>query len=411
MNKPQHTRSRTVLYISYDGMTDPLGQSQVIPYLKGLAALGHRIVLMSFEKKQHTHLQPHIQDLLSKAGIKWEKMVYHKTPALPATLLDLCAGSVRAMVLVRRHKVNIIHCRGHYIVPVMAAFARLLRPAHFLFDMRGFWADERLDGNIWSLEKPLHKAMYKFFKRMEKWYLTSAAQVVVLTHKASEYLQQNFTLKRTPVVVACAADLDFFTPQNIHTRNTSRTKLNLENKFVLCYLGSLGTWYMVDEMLAYFKRLLLANASAHFLIITKDDPNEVTVIANNLKIEPAAYTIIPAERGQVPALLAAADASIFFIKPVFSKMASSPTKHGEILGCGLPLVCNTGVGDVEEIVSKSNTGILIREFNDSAYDASIAPLLQLVAEKPAQKCRAAAEKYYSLQKGVERYHAIYQSLD
>jgi len=40
-----------VLYISYDGMTDPLGQSQVISYLAGLSRKGYRIHLLSSEKK------------------------------------------------------------------------------------------------------------------------------------------------------------------------------------------------------------------------------------------------------------------------------------------------------------------------------------------------------------------------
>ena len=41
-----------VLFISYDGMTDPLGQSQVIPYLQGLSKAGYDIFLLSCEKKQ-----------------------------------------------------------------------------------------------------------------------------------------------------------------------------------------------------------------------------------------------------------------------------------------------------------------------------------------------------------------------
>ena len=39
-----------VLYLSYDGALEPLGQSQVVPYLVGLAARGAAITLVSFEK-------------------------------------------------------------------------------------------------------------------------------------------------------------------------------------------------------------------------------------------------------------------------------------------------------------------------------------------------------------------------
>ena len=43
---------RKVLYISYDGMTDPLGQSQVLPYLLELCKAGYSFTILSFEKKQ-----------------------------------------------------------------------------------------------------------------------------------------------------------------------------------------------------------------------------------------------------------------------------------------------------------------------------------------------------------------------
>src|SRR5689334_3846106 len=37
------------LYISHIGMTEPLGQSQVLPYLVGLAKRGAQIEILSFE--------------------------------------------------------------------------------------------------------------------------------------------------------------------------------------------------------------------------------------------------------------------------------------------------------------------------------------------------------------------------
>ena len=42
---------KSVLYLSYDGMTDPLGQSQVIPYLSHISE-NFKITIISFEKKK-----------------------------------------------------------------------------------------------------------------------------------------------------------------------------------------------------------------------------------------------------------------------------------------------------------------------------------------------------------------------
>ena len=42
-----------ILYVSYDGMLEPLGQSQVLAYLERLAD-GYEVNLLSFEKPSDT---------------------------------------------------------------------------------------------------------------------------------------------------------------------------------------------------------------------------------------------------------------------------------------------------------------------------------------------------------------------
>ena len=43
---------RRVLFISYNGMLEPLGQTQVLPYLRELAKRGVKFTLLSFEKSK-----------------------------------------------------------------------------------------------------------------------------------------------------------------------------------------------------------------------------------------------------------------------------------------------------------------------------------------------------------------------
>src|SRR5579863_8883394 len=79
-----------VLYISYDGMTDPLGQSQVIPYIEGLSKEGYAFILISFEKP---HLlkkfSPEISARLTQAGVEWIPLPYTKKPPVLSTLWDI----------------------------------------------------------------------------------------------------------------------------------------------------------------------------------------------------------------------------------------------------------------------------------------------------------------------------------
>ena len=82
--------NRRVLYISYNGMLDPLGQSQVIPYLKELSRVGVQFTLLSFERSQAFTAEgvetcAALRRELAANGIDWHWLRYHKTPSLPGS--------------------------------------------------------------------------------------------------------------------------------------------------------------------------------------------------------------------------------------------------------------------------------------------------------------------------------------
>src|SRR5581483_10245831 len=64
---------KEILYISYDGLTDQLGQSQILPYLQGLSAKGFSITVISCEKPSayNKHVKE-IKKITESAGINWQ---------------------------------------------------------------------------------------------------------------------------------------------------------------------------------------------------------------------------------------------------------------------------------------------------------------------------------------------------
>ncbi|HKR04294.1 MAG TPA: glycosyltransferase, partial [Bacteroidia bacterium] len=184
-------------------------------------------------------------------------------------------------------------------------------------------------------------------------------------------------------------------------------KITKQN-FVLSYLGALGTWYMLDEMLDFFKVLLNEKPNSIFLFITPEDKNQVIQKAGEKNIPSDKLSFIRANRNDVPTLLSLSDASIFFIKPVFSKRASSPTKQGEIMSMGIPVICNSMIGDTDQIVEESGAGIVIKNFDDKHYLEAIKKFETIKNFNP-EKLRAAAKKYFSLEKGIESYFKVYEN--
>ena len=236
-----------VLYISYDGMLEPLGQSQVLAYLKRLAA-DRPIHLISFEKEDdwaHVAERERVARDIAASGIVWHPLRYHKRPTAVATTWDIANGTRLGLWLVLRHRLRIVHARS-YVSSVMALAIKRITGIKYLFDMRGFWADERVDGNLW----PRTGRMYRVSKGFERRFLLGADHVVSLTHAAVTEMQRFTYLQghMPPVtVIPTCADLARFKPMLRRPKSAG---------LVLGYVGTAGTWYLFDEVVACFAELL-----------------------------------------------------------------------------------------------------------------------------------------------------------
>lgn len=405
-------RGANVLYISYDGLADPLGQSQILPYLTGLAALGHRITVLSCEKPDRlARGGKRLAQQCANAGIDWVSLRYHKRPPILSSVFDAFALQRTAIRLHRSKQYDIAHCRSY--IPARAGLALKRRfGVKLMFDMRGFWPDEKVEGGNWNLSNPLYAAVYRYFKRLESRLLRGADCIVSLTEAGKSQLLTRPEMAGgiTPIaVIPCCVDFSHFPLASGKLRMEARKHLGLgDDEQVLAYLGSLGSWYMLDEMLDFFRVYASRHEHARFLIVTQDDPHPIRDAAVRRGVDPDRLIIRPASREEVPNLIAAADLGIFFIRPVFSKKASSPTKMGEMLAAGLPIIANSGVGDVEQTVDKLESGVVIREFSEESYVSALKRLQSL--EGSAEDRRQRAMPLFDTEVGVEEYDRIYRRL-
>jgi glycosyltransferase involved in cell wall biosynthesis len=118
-------------------------------------------------------------------------------------------------------------------------------------------------------------------------------------------------------------------------------------------------------------------------------------------------------RAEVPQLAAAGDVSLCFIKPAYSKLSSSPTKLGELLAMGIPVIANEGVGDVAAIITATGGGICLRDFSTDQITQAVAQLPALLALQTSDKRSAIREKafkYYDLHRGIDRYYQLYERI-
>jgi hypothetical protein len=401
-----------VLYITYDGLTDPLGRSQILPYLTGLARRGHQITILSCEKEARLAASEAIvQRICDEAGIKWCRLKYRNRPPVLAhawLLLELIRTARR---LQRRERFDLLHCRSY--IPAMAGLSLKRRfGVKLLFDMRGFWADEKLEGGSWPQSSAVYRAVYRYVKKAEKGLVEGADHLVSLTEEGKRVMLTWPELAGAAeriTVIPCCVDFAHFPLPDREARTKARKRLGIsEDSKVVCYLGSLGTWYMPSEMLDFFRVYSNRHEGARFLIITPDAPAPIRAAARARGVAPESLVITPATREEVPALMSAADIGLFFIRPVSSKAASSPTKMGEILALGLPTVANEGIGDVARILEATGTGVAVSSFDDPSYQRAIETV-EGIALRPGE-IRKRALPWFDAEMGIERYDQIYRRM-
>jgi glycosyltransferase involved in cell wall biosynthesis len=405
---------RKVLYISYDGMTDPLGQSQVIPYIEGLTKAGMEFHLLSCEKPAcFSEGYDQINERLKQSKIHWHPIPYTASPPVLSTIKDIRRLNKEAAKLNREHSFQAVHCRS-YIAAFVGLRLKKKKKIPFIFDMRGFWADERIDGKLWNLSNPVYYLIYKYFKRKEKEFLNHADHVVILTENGKREMVENFGIHKelNISVIPCCVDNALFSAKNVSEgdKQAWAEKLNIKaGDLIISYPGSVGTWYMPDEMLTLFVQVSKSYPQAKFLFITPDEPEKILSLCRNKNIDLSKIIITKAKRQEMPVLLSLSALSIFFIKPAYSKKASSPTKMGELMSMGIPFISNTGVGDIDKLVHDYRVGITINDQTQEEYAKAIRSIPVLL-EQDHEVSINVARTIYSLETGVASYLKIYDQL-
>ncbi len=403
-----------ILFVSYDGMTDPLGQSQVIPYLQGLSKRGFRFHLLSCEKPDaFKKNETTVRQLLAGYNIQWHPIPYTKKPKVLSTLKDVALLKQKAKAIYLQHNIKMVHTRPG-IPALVGLWMKKKYGVKFLHDIREFYADSRVEGGIWNKKNPLFNSIYNYFKRKEKEQLQHCDGIVCLTYAAEKIIKQSAGYKAdTPLkVIPCSVDLNHFNPAKINAAVKAewKAKLGISNTdFIVSYLGSVGGWYLTDEMLQFCKMLYHKKPEAKFLFISPHLHHIITAQAEKKGIPASRIIILKASRNDIPALLSLSNYSLFFIKPCFSKLSSSPTKHGEIMAMGIPVVTNSGVGDMEAINEKYNGGFILNNFEHSTMQDVADKVCNGTVFNPVE-IRKGAETYYSLTKAVAQYYDLYTTV-
>jgi glycosyltransferase involved in cell wall biosynthesis len=398
--------SISTLYLCYFGLREPLVQTQVLPYLRYLAASRFKVSLLTFEPQlgqAWTKQQlAEKSDELARAGIRWFQMPYHKRPSAPATLYDILAGARFAARLVRRERIEVLHARSH-IPMAMALLARRRVSCKLVFDIRGLMAEEYSDAGVWRENSRPFRAI----KKIERAGIRRADQIVVLTEKMRQWLVgQNLKPAEQIEVIPCCVDFERFDAEGSEKQAAAE-------RFEVVYAGSATGLYLLEEMGRFFKALRAERPQAFLRVLTVSSAPDVAAKLLRAGLSEEDFWIGSVSPSEVPSYLRRARLGISFRKPTFSQIAASPTKIPEYLAAGLPVVCNSGIGDMDDLIERERVGVVIRSFEQSAYKVAAQQALALADDAEVRlRCARVARNNFALNEvGGALYLKVYKRLE
>lgn len=395
-----------VLYLSYTGILEPLGRSQVLSYLSRLST-DYTFTLVSFEKPSDTVDEDAVRSLQADCttfGIDWKPQTYHHRPRMLATAWDLLVLLWQTLRYSWRNEVRLVHCRS-YIPAIAAWLCGKVTGKPFIFDMRALWPDEMVTAGRLA-ESSL---TYKVLKWVERRLLRNAAGVVSLTEAAVDHLVQIYPevpRDRYEVITTCVDVKRFSAAQD----GAAARPLVERHSFTVGTMGTLlSGWFYLDAYFSFFRAVKQHRPDARASIVTRDDHEQVLGTAIAAGVNPADVDVVSATPEQMPALLSKMDVGVMFYAPDIGR---APTRLGEFLAVGVPVVGNTGIGDLGSLIERYQVGVVVENARDTAQlDAAAEALLKRYDETVASgACRHAAEDYFSADQGVKRYAAIYRRI-
>jgi len=412
-----------ILYLNYTSiLTQGILLSQVVIPLQKLASEGYRITLVSGERGEDLKKRKERESLhreLEEAGVElvfFRKLLppYLRVGAknrgnalsrVLCFLIDQIRFFFLSGWLILTRKCRIVHARS-YVPALVALFYKIFFRVRLIFDPRGVLPEELRLARSWG-EKDLR---YRFWKMLEKILLKKADALFALSRPFRDHLQQ--IVPRNDIrITPCCIDPDRF-HYDPEKREHMRAKLGFGDRFILVYsIGCFVPYQVFESALDVFHLLREEREDAQLMILTPE-PEEMKKYAVRYGLDMTAVTMARVPFSRVPDYLMACDAGLLVRHPSLVSKVASPVKFAEYLGCGLPVLAFSDIGDTEYLIRRYSIGECLPQDNEEAMRISIRRLLSRIdgyRDGLREQCRDIALKFFSWDVYLPLYRAVYRS--
>lgn len=397
-------RAPHVLYLTFDGLLEPLGHSQVTSLVE-LMTQDFAFSILSLEKPEDLEDRSRLRNLktrLAAHGIEWRFDTFRS--GVRGALRNLTSLSELAFDLATRTRIDLTHARS-YQPATVAWFLKQADDTPYLFDFRGFWVDEKIDADQW-----FNSRTDRFLaRRWERTLFRRADAIVSLAEPGADDIRRGrfgrLDCASAVHVIPTCVDMSRF---SINVSSEIRQRLGLEGKLVIGFVGSINPSYRVQESLALFKIIRQANENAILLAITRQVSAFHTAV-EEAGIESTAVVVESVPHEEVHRWIGAMDWGLLLLTTSKTKRASMPTKLGEFFAAGVRPIHHGCNADVTAWVRRTGSGISL---DDTSSESLMRAARKVVAQDSNEvdliRAREIASSHFGLRAGARAYSEIYR---
>lgn len=391
----------SVLFITWDGPQVRYLETLFLPIFARLRARGYAFHVLQFTWGNAERIEETAR-ACEALGIPYRSRRIWRGAGGLGPFVSAVLGAREIARAARRWQIDILMPRS--LMPALAMLAmRGKRGFRTVFDADGLAADERVDFAGLSPRGTTYRVLRHVEARMTR----SADRVLTRTADAVAILSARAgkaTGSGKFHVVSNGVD-----PERFSRANRAAALPNESAPFRLGFCGSFGEQYCPEDMFRIAERLRAEFSGLRFSIFTRDRGRVREWLDDSGRHGLDWLELCSLSPEEVPCALQTCDLALALREPAFSTRAVSPIKVGEYLLAGVPVICTSGVGGVQDL--PANEVIYTGPVDDTA---ALLEWLERLRAKGKQhvrnECQALGRAYFGIDATVDQYAAALEGL-
>ena len=237
-----------------------------------------------------------------------------------------------------------------------------------VFEVRDLWPESLAAVGIGTGNSLLHRSL----ARVAGFLYRNSQHVVVVSPSFKDHLISHWNVPPDKIsIVENGVEANLFSPQN--SDSELRCKLGIADKFVVCYIGTLGMAHGLETVLEAASRLQHTAPEVVFLLIGEGaEKSRMMSVARERQLDNVRF-IDQQPREQIPAYICASDACLVTLKKSEVFKTVIPTKMLEFMSCARPVILGVD-GQARKIIEDARAGIFVEPENSEQIANAVIQL-------------------------------------